>query len=265
MTMMESFYGYMGTGTVLIWYFAAVIYLFLKERRKPVRVMFLYVPLLLLLLFFNPLFALVFEKFLGMEIYFRMLWMIPVTPTLAYTAVRICAGEQGKRRLAFAGTAALLIVISGTLVYRNPLFSRAENIHHVPREVAEICDLIQMEGREVRAAFPAEHLLYVRQYSQTVCMPYGRNALMYDWTEELYRVLLKEKIDVERMAFLAKEKECHYVIFSAEKILDGRMEDYDYELAGQVGEYLIYRDKTMNFSLIPAGKDASGRDAEKDG
>lgn len=251
MAMMETFYNYMGSGTILIWYFAAVIYLFLKERRKPVRIVFLYVPFLLLLLFFNPLFALLFEKFLGMEIYFRILWMIPATPTLAYAAVRICAGEQGKRRFAFAGAAVLLIMVSGTLVYRSPLFSRAENIHHVPREVAGICDLIEENGREVRAAFPAEHLLYVRQYSRTVRMPYGRNALMYDWTEELYRILLREEIDVERMAFLAKEKECHYVIFSAEKILDGRMEDYDYELFGQVGDYLIYRDRSMNFSMVP--------------
>lgn len=251
MAMMETFYNYMGTGTVLIWYFAAAFYLFLKEKRKPVRVMFLYVPFLMLVLFFNPLYALLFERFLGMEIYFRMFWMIPVTPTLAYAAVQICEGEKGKRRFVFAGAVVLLIVISGTLVYRNPLFSKAENIHHVPWEVAEICDLIEVDGREVRAAFPVEHLLYVRQYSPMVCMPYGRNALMYEWTEELYRVLLEEEIDVERMAFLAKEKGCHYVIFSEEKVLDDRMEDYDYELLGQVGEYLIYRDNTMNFSLDP--------------
>lgn len=249
--MLETFHKFMGTGLIVIWYLAAVIFLFLKEKRRPVRVMFLYVPVVILVIFFNPVFAKLFEKFLGMEIYFRMLWMLPMTPTLGYSIVLGCELLPKRKAAGFLAVCAVLVVTTGTIVYRNPLFSRAENIHHVPQEVVEICDKIQVEGREVMALFPIEHLLYVRQYSSVVCMPYGRNAMIYPDSEELFRVMLKGTIDVERMAVLAKEKGCHYVIFSEkEKELNGRLEDYDYEYFDRVGEYLIYRDTTMDFSLI---------------
>ena len=246
---METFYKYRGSGTILIWYLAAVLFLFFREKRRPVRILFLYVPAAVLLLFFNPLFARLFERFLGQEIYFRMWWMVPMTPTLAYSAVCLCLWGK-ERGLRIACAAVVLILISGTLVYRNPLFSRAENIHHVPWEVVEICDRIKVDGREVRAAFPEEFLTYVRQYSSMVCMPYGRDAILYSWIDDLYQELLKKEIDVERVAMLAKERGCHYVIFSEEKILSGRMEDYGYLFFGKVGEYLIYMDTTMNFKLV---------------
>lgn len=247
---LETFYKYMGSGTILILYLAAVLFLFLKEKNRPVRILFLYVPSIVLLIFFNPLFARLFEKFLGQEIYFRMLWMAPMSPTLAYCAVRLCRLSRGRGRVCLAAAAAVLIMISGNLVYRNPLFSRAENIYHVPWEVVEICDRIQVEGREVRAAFPAEFLTYVRQYSPVVCMPYGRNAILYSWTNDLYLELLKSEIDVERVAELAKEMGCHYVIISEDKALNGRMEDYAYRFFGKVGEYVIYMDTTMNFNVF---------------
>ena len=48
---------YMGTGLIVIWYLVSLVYLFVKEKRKPFRILFLYVPVILLLLYFNPLFA----------------------------------------------------------------------------------------------------------------------------------------------------------------------------------------------------------------
>ena len=73
----------------------------------------------------------------------------------------------------------MVLMISGKLVYSSPLFSRAENTYHIPQVVVDICDAIEVEGREVMAAFPDEFLLYVRQYSPVICMPYGRESLEY--------------------------------------------------------------------------------------
>ena len=47
----------MGTGLIVGWFLIALIYLLLKEKRKHIRILFVYVPIILLLLFFNPLFA----------------------------------------------------------------------------------------------------------------------------------------------------------------------------------------------------------------
>ena len=148
--------------------------------------------------------------------------------------------NQGKKKYIFVLLSLVLIIFSGRLVYLNPLFERAENKYHVPREVIEICDMIEVEGREVVAAFPGEFVLYVRQYSATVCMPYGRNA--FTEYSPLYLAMNEDVIEVEKLAELAKQFGCHYLILDGEKELDGKPEEFSYEIFGQVDKYVIYRD-----------------------
>ena len=57
---------------------------------------------------------------------------------------------------------AVLVMLSGSFIYSNEFFNRAENLYHVPQSVVDICDAIEVEGREVMAVFPAELLQYVR-------------------------------------------------------------------------------------------------------
>jgi len=247
MNVMEILQRYMGTGLVLIWFLLALVYLFIYEKKKPLRILLIYVPVIILLLYFNPLFSKIFYRLLGNEIYFRICWLLPVLPVIAYTVVCIVRSLRGKGKLYFAATAILLVMVSGKLVYTNPLFSRAENIYHVPQVVVDICDAIEIEGREVMALFPDEFLLYVRQYSPVVCMPYGRDANYF----ELHAIMTEEEIDVEALAAEAKYYGCHYVILSEEKPLKGDMSDYDYEVFDSIGGYIIYKDTTMNFGLTP--------------
>ena len=241
---LELFHNYMGTGLILVWYFAALIYLLLRERERDKRILFVYVPAIMLLLFFNPLFFHVFQEFSEEGIYYRLIWLIPVTVTIAYWIVRICGQLKGKARALFCVVSAILIMISGTLTYSSPIFTRTENLEHVPSEVVEICDMIVVPGREVMAAFPLEMLHFVRQYTPWVCLPFGREVLTGGFSELEYCMRYRQ-IDVETMAKLAKEEGCHYLIISEEKELLGDMTAYDYELLGKVGKYLVYRDNTM--------------------
>ncbi|MCR5459317.1 MAG: hypothetical protein K6F51_05420 [Acetatifactor sp.] len=237
---------YMGTGLLLLWYVISLCYLFFAEKRKDRRITFLYVPLILLLLFFNPLFFSLFQKVLGEEIFYRMLWLLPVTVTLAYAVVKVCSQLKGKTRVTFGCAAVILTIISGSFVYDSPYFSWARNVDHVPREVAEICDLIEIPGMEVMAVFPPEMLHFVRQYTARVCMPYGREVLLNEFNELEY-VTHYKKVDVAKLAGLAKKENCHYVILSEEKELSESMESYDYQLIGHVGKYLVYQDPTRDY------------------
>lgn len=247
MNVMEIFQKYMGTGLVLIWFVLALIYLFIHEKKKPFRILLIYVSVIILLLYFNPLFAGIFYRLLGDEIYFRICWLLPVLPVIAYGSVCIFESLRGKKKVCFGAAAILLVMISGKPVYSNPLFSRAENMYHVPQTVVDICDAIEIEGREVMALFPDEFLLYVRQYSPVVCMPYGRYAHYY----ELHAIMTADEIDVESLAAEAKYYGCHYVILSEEKPLKGDMSDYAYEVFDRIDGYVIYKDTTMNFGLTP--------------
>lgn len=245
--MIETFHKYEGAGLILAWFLVAWFYLLLKEEKKPNRILFVYMPVGIMLLFFNPLFFKIFGGLTEEAIYFRFLWLLPVTIVLSYCVIQISNRLQGARKIVFSVVSVILIVLCGRPVYVNPLFETAENPYHVPQEVVEICDSIRVEGREVMAAFPEEFLLYVRQYSPYVCMPYGRET--FGLYNELQNVLEAEVVDVERLSVQAKEYGCHYVILSTEQELKGDMEEYSYELFGQVGGYLIYRDTSIYIGL----------------
>lgn len=243
------FQKYMGTGFVMIWFMAALIYLFINEKQKPKRIVLIYMPVIMLVLYFNPLFASAFCKVLSSEIYFRMCWLMPIIVVIAYAAVCIWSRLAGRKQLFFAAASVVLVVVSGKLVYSNPLYSRAENVYHVPDSVVHICDAIIVPGREVMAVFPSELLLYVRQYSSMVCMPYGRDALM-GYYIPLYYAMEDEVIDLEEMVPLLREKGCHYIILREEKEIQGDPLDFGWEIFGQTDGYVIYRNTEMPL-IIP--------------
>lgn len=242
------FQRYMGTGLIIILFLVALIYLLVCEKRKNIRILFVYTPVAVLLLLFNPVIYRLLAVILEEEIYFRFCWLLPVTIVLAYSIWSVCHKLRGKKQIIFLVCSVLLIVASGKWVYSNSLFSKAENIYHVPQKVVDICDAIQIEGREVMAAFPEEFLLYVRQYSPYVCMPYGRINEEGTYTE-FYGLMCREEIEAETLAVMAKQNLCHYVILPETTVLLGDMKEYSYEVFDRMHGYVIYRDTTMNFSV----------------
>lgn len=235
---------YMGTGLIVVWFVISVIYLLAVEKRKQIRILFLYTPILLLLLYFNPLFARLVYGLAGDEIYYRILWLLPITVVNAYAAAVLYGRARGKWKAAAAGFLAGLIMISGSYIYHNPYFSKAENQYHVPQSVVDICDAIKVEGREVMAVFPAELLQYVRQYSPVVCMPYGREITVERWPHlsDLYDEMEAEEINPESLAAQARLEACHYIILSEDKKINGSLEDWGYQVFARIRNYVVYRD-----------------------
>lgn len=248
---------YMGTGLIVIWYLLSLVYLFVKEKRKPLRILLIYVPIILLLLYFNPLFAAAVYGAAGSEIYYRILWLLPITVVIAYTCVQIYGELKGVKKGLWAAAAACLVMASGSYIYADPYFHEAENSYHVPDSVVSICNAIQVPGREVRAVFPIELVQYVRQYSPVVCMPYGREVTVERWNyvSELCDAMESEEIDLALLAPLAKEAECHYIILRQDKKVIGRVEDYNWMWFGGTEDYTIYRDMDIPLEIPDVGEE----------
>lgn len=246
------FRGFMGTGLIVILFLTALLYLWLREKRKYVRVLFIYTPLAVLLIYFNPLFSGFIYKAVKEEIYYRILWLLPITPVLAYSAVCAYGQLSGRKKEVFAVCMAGVIAVSGSCIYSNPYFHKAENLYHVPDSVVEICDAIQVPGREVMAVFPIELLQYVRQYSPVTCMPYGREILVDSWGFQysLFDVMEDERIDLEKLVPLTREAGCHYVILRRDKEMTGIPEDYGWTLFQETEKYNVYRDPEIPL-IIP--------------
>ena len=241
------FVGYMGDGLLWCLFLAALLFLFFWEKDKVNRVLFVYTPVVLLLLFFNPLFMHVMYGFIGEQIYYRILWLIPAGMVIGNAVVRIYGMLQGRKQKCFLVVMFILFVLTGKLIYTNPQYSVADNLYHVPEEVVTICDAVKVEGREVMVAFPVELVQYVRQYSPYVCMPYGREVLVPKWMNfsDLYDALSAEVLDAARISELAKAQGCHYVVIDAEKMRKGEFADYGYESVLPVGRYEVLRDQSI--------------------
>lgn len=246
---LETFRNYMGTGLIVIWFLLSLLYLFIYEKRKPRRILFVYTPAITLLLFFNPVFSGLFCTYMGKEIYFRTCWVLPVIMEIAYCTTEIAGKLQGKKRISFAAVSLLLIMVSGKLVYSSPLYSRAENIYHVPESVVYICDAIRVPGREVMAVFPEEMLLYVRQYSPYVCMPYGREVIMGEYNE-FHEIMEADMVVLDSLVKLARQEECHYIILRRETEVEGNPADYNLTVFAETDGYIVYRDNAVEL-IVP--------------
>ena len=246
----ESFQKYAGSGLAIGFFLLALIFLWVKEKRKPRRILFVYTPVLLLFLVFNPVFSGIFERVVGPETFFRLFWLLPYLTVLSYTAVLLTEQFQGQKKAAAAVAVIVLIAVSGKLVYSNPLYSRAENKYHVPDSVVSICDAIAVPGREVIAVFPRELLLYVRQYSPVVCMPYGREVLM-GMNNSFYDVMEAEQIDLEELLSYTRDSryQCNYIVLRRDKKILGNPTEQGLELFYETEKYLVYRDTQIELTV----------------
>lgn len=247
----ELFQGFMGTGLIVGWYLLSLVYLWIMEKDRRRRVLLLYVPLTVLILYFNPLFARLVYGAVGDEIYYRILWLLPMTVVIAYAAVRIYERIQGRKKYLFGLLSACLMIVSGSCIYTSPHFHKAENLYHMPQAVVDICDAIQVEGREVMAVFPKEMLSFVRQYTPLVCMPYGREMLVERWGGEnpLYDAMEAEVLDMNVILPLAQTYSSHFVIVPEDKEQIGEPEDYGFIYFDTIDGYVIYQDPSVYIGL----------------
>ncbi len=245
----QTFENYMGTGLVVSWFLISAVYLFYCEKRKSRRIIFVYMPLAVLLLFFNPLCSALFLRMAEDEIYYRILWLLPVLAGIAYTVCHIYSHTEGKRRMVFVFCAVAVIAFSGKFVYDSPYFSKAENSYHVPDSVVHICDAIVVPGREVMAAFPLEMVQYVRQYTALVCMPYGREVLT-GFYNPLQAAMEEDTVDLAELLPMARAYKCHYLVFGAEQDFTEEPAGLGLEVFLETDGYTVYRDTAIEL-IVP--------------
>ena len=181
--------------------------------------------------------------------YYRMLWLLPVTITIAYGA---CKAIYKHRRIGLCIVAAA-IVLCGGYTYRNDgsaTITRAENAYHVPGYVIELCEEMEqvIEGVNVYACVSTELLFYIRQYDSEIHLIYGRDAVEPKWGyyNEFYEAYeLAEVVDLEHLLELTRNngaKVCTYFVLEDGRRLSGNPEDYGLEEVARVDKYILYKD-----------------------
>ena len=238
----KNYMGFHENGYLAFIYLLMLQYLWLAEKDKRRRAVFVYAPTLLLLMFFCPLFRKLFVKLLeDSETYYRLLWLLQMSIVSAYGVLSLC----GRFRRAGLAVMCILIVLCGGYVYDSEHITKAENAYHLPQDAIDIVDMVEPKEGRITVLVPADLIYYVRQYSTNIELPYGREMLIarWDYHHAMYEAMEKaDVIETEEFARLAREYPCAYVVLKTDRAVEEPLTDHGYILYGQVGEYLIYQD-----------------------
>ncbi len=241
----KNYMGYHENHFLVGIYLFALLYLWLVERDKRRRAVFVYAPTLILLVFFCPLFRKVFVRIMeDSETYYRLLWLLQMSIVSAYGLIKLMGRHMRIGLLA----ACLMVVACGDYVYDSEHISRAENAWHLPQEAVDIVDMIKPEEGRITVLVPADLIYYIRQYSTDIELPYGREMLVsrWDYYNAMYEAMeAAEVIDTPLFVELTREYPCAYVVLKEDRKIKEPLTDYGFSVYGQVGEFVIYKDMTL--------------------
>ena len=235
------FQGFTGSGFLTKLYLLTLIYLWVSEKNPTLRTVLVYGASTIQILFFLPVFYYGYQ-ILDKGTYYRILWILPMSITIAYAAVKIL----GRYPMGSILIGVFMIIVCGKYIYTNPNISVAQNTYHIPQETIEICDMIMPEEDEERVVgiFPDSLIHFVRQYSSRIQMVYGRDYLAPDWIygdHPLRQVMNQEEIRISELVRLATEHKCQYIIVESDKEFIGNFEKLRVFKIGETTNYDIYR------------------------
>lgn len=238
---LEILNAYRGSGTLLILYLGALIYLAVKEKNKGKRIVMVILPALILLVFLMPPVYSLYCSLDSADTYYRFLWMIPMSLTIAY------AGMVLFQQHLVAGVCIVcaLILVAGQYVYQSESILKAENRLHLPQMVLDVSDFLMNEtqGERTVVAMPEALAQYVRQYNAMIVMPFGREMLMDDYYNSVYEAMEQtDPVEAKTLCESLDEYDCEYLVLETTKVLsmDGDLTDYGLVFLADIDGYSIY-------------------------
>lgn len=233
------------------WLFFVAALLFCLLAGKTARARLFWPSVLVLLFFFNPLFyAFVGTKFLS-GIYWRLLWMLPVSFVIAYALTQLtCRLKRNVLRIGVVVLACACIAVTGEREFSSATYSEKENAYEIPQAAIAVSDVVMGGLRDWKETIivPNELLCYIRQYSSSVGLLYGRNAEGFITNIEpdearVFEQMSKEEPDVGLITEVARARNCRYIVFNTSfHRISEDITRYGYERLTEVeDDYVIYR------------------------
>lgn len=198
-----------------------------------------------LFLFFFPISAMIIKKCVGADVYWRVLWILPVIPVIAYGGTCFVQLARKKAVQAVFLVAVLAgIMFSGTSVYEGN-YIRTHNHQQVPDEVAHVCNLINAHRGDGEALLVTDNNLspYIRVYDPSISMIYGRlgRGAQTKEDKEIYKKINVEQAEYSEIAQSVKERGCNYLVICVyNEEQEREIEAEGYVLLDYVNQYGVF-------------------------
>ncbi len=241
---------YTNLSLVFVLTFASWVYLLIKEKNKALRTVFVIFPVVMMIIFILPPTAVIFNK-IGMDndIYYRLLWLIPISMITIYGLLK-AFGDTPKKRIIASLAAAVFIAVFGKCVYQSPVFFKSENLYGIPKQTIDIVDFIKADAqRDVVYVLPSADLITtIRQYDPGIGMPYGRDTYTttYVETNPVYEVYeMAPKLNFKNLLEVSRDYEVEYIVVYITKPTEDDPLEAGLEYVGEVNDHLIYKDPVI--------------------
>ena len=227
---------------------AAVLYLLIFRRKNRHTKYILFYVLLTLAVFFCPLSAGLIQKCIGELVYWRVLWVVPAVPVMAFAMTEFLKDKKGILQFLGVVLCAAVIILCGKEFYSEGYYQVVHNYQQVPDEVAGICEMVKTDasGNDFKLAADNYIASYIRSYDASIKMPFGREGrgikTKKSKAKPLYFEINSTAIDYGNLGKCGKKAKCDYLVAPvANEDQKAQMAEWGYEEIGTVGRYGVYR------------------------
>ena len=227
---------------------AAVIFLLIFRRKNKRTAQLLLPGALALFLFFFPPTAWLIMKMVGEDIYWRILWIVPAFPVLAFAGTELVRARRMLLQPVLALVLCAAIVLTGKSMYQAGNYTLLHNPQQVPEEVPHICAFLHEYAQEnglpyVYAAADDHLATWLRVYDPSILMPYGRYGrdALNVYARALHSRLSAQDGEYAKITNDAKLLRCRFLIVpGTSETLDTSVEAYGCPKIGQINDYHIF-------------------------
>ena len=227
----------------------AILYIVFAVKEKSIRKIFLGYTIIFFIVYLFPVSASIIMLLIEELVYWRMFWMLPTSIIIAFAFTHIVERLKGqKQKLIITGIIVVLIMVTGTWIYRSNRFVNAANLHKLPEVVPIICGDITNDaakyGQQPRAVVANSIVPYIRQYDASIELFYGRGALKGEDLDEIIQEILHQTMydipDYIRLAELLEYTQCNYFVWQGSEESYNGFLPYGYRIVNQVDDYVVY-------------------------
>lgn len=234
------FSNYFADGGYFLIFLIALLALFVVEKKKENRNLLVYYPILMLFLILNPIFCYLVLKFVGQNVYYRFLWLVPIGIVIAYFGTELISKASAKvKKILILLSFAAIIAYSGTYVYTSTTFGEVNNWLKVPDEYLQVTQIVSnIPVEEKKAVTSTQMVGYIRQIDASIKLAYGRRP--YEDYEMYPVVKYYNNGDAESLAWLCKKEGTNIIIYQRSIPLTKPLAEFGYLLYAQTENYDIY-------------------------
>ena len=225
---------------------AAVVYLLIFRRKKESTKYVLLYLAAALVLFFCPVTAKIIQACIGETVYWRVLWLVPSTPVIAFAMTEFLKERKSAAKIAALALCAVLIVISGKGIYQAGNYHLVHNYQKVPDEVAGICEMVKKDAGDALFLLAADNYIgpYVRVYDPSIQMMFNREGRggYGAGSRRLYLEINAPVLNYRNIGAVGRRTFCNYLVVKVPNEEQKKeLEMYGYQEVGNVNCYSLYR------------------------